>query len=35
MNLMETLSIKNLEMGFNTKKGFRQALFDISLSLKY
>lgn len=32
---METLSIKNLEMGFNTKKGFRQALFDISLSLKY
>lgn len=28
------LNIENLNMGFNTEKGFRQALFDISFSLK-
>ncbi|MGN0018803.1 MAG: ABC transporter ATP-binding protein [Candidatus Gastranaerophilaceae bacterium] len=32
---METLFIKNLDMGFNTEKGFRQALFNVSLMLKY
>lgn len=31
---MEILSIKNLNMGFNTEKGFRNALFDVSLSVK-
>lgn len=30
----EILAIQNLNMGFNTKKGFRQALFDVSFSLK-
>lgn len=31
---MEILAVKNLNMGFNTVKGFRQALFDVSYSLK-
>ena len=29
----EILSVKNLNMGFNTEKGFRQALFDVSFSV--
>lgn len=28
------LEIKNLNLGFNTEEGFRQALFDVSLSIK-
>ena len=28
---MKILSAENLNMGFNTEKGFRQALFDVSL----
>lgn len=28
------LSVENLNMGFNTENGFRQALFDVSFSLK-
>ena len=31
---MEILSVKNLNMGFNTEKGFKQALFDVSFSIK-
>ena len=30
----EILSVKNLSMGFNTEKGFRPALFDVSFSIK-
>lgn len=30
---MEILTIKNLNMGFNTENGFRQALFDVNLSI--
>ncbi len=30
----EVLSVKNLNIGFNTEKGFRQALFDVSFSIK-
>ena len=30
---MEILSVKNLNMSFNTEKGLRQALFDISFSI--
>ena len=32
---MEILSVKNLNIGFNTEKGFRQALFDVSFSIKH
>ncbi|MBR1942452.1 ABC transporter ATP-binding protein [bacterium] len=31
---MEILSVKSLNMGFNTEKGFRQALFDVSFDIK-
>ncbi len=31
---MNILSIKNLNLGFNTEKGFRQALFDVSFDIK-
>jgi len=30
----EILSVENLNMGFNTEKGFRQALFDVSFDIK-
>ncbi len=30
---MEILSVKNLNIGFNTEKGFRPALFDVSFSI--
>lgn len=31
---MKILSTKNLNMGFNTENGFRQALFDVSFSVE-
>ena len=31
---MNILSIKNLNLGFNTEKGFRQALFDVSFNIQ-
>lgn len=31
---MKILSAENLNMGFNTEKGFRQALFDVSFSVE-
>lgn len=31
---MKILSTKNLNMGFNTEKGFKQALFDVSFSVE-
>ena len=31
---MKTLSVKNLNLGFNTEIGFRQALFDVSFEIK-
>ena len=31
---MNILSVKNLNLGFNTEKGFRQALFDVSFDIK-
>ena len=31
---MEILSVKNLNLGFNTEVGFKQALFDVSFSVK-
>ena len=31
---MKTLSIKNLNLGFNTEAGFRQALYNVSLEIK-
>lgn len=31
---MKILSTKNLNMGFNTEKGFKQALFDVSFSIE-
>ena len=31
---MNSLEIKNLEIGFNTENGFKQALFGVSLNLK-
>lgn len=34
VNMEEILSVENLNMGFNTEKGFRQALFDVSFSIK-
>lgn len=30
----EILCVKNLNMGFNTEKGFRQAIFDLSFSIE-
>lgn len=32
--LMNILDVKNLNLGFNTEAGFKQALFDVSFSLK-
>ncbi len=32
--IMKILSAENLNMGFNTEKGFRQALFDVSFSVE-
>lgn len=31
--MSKLLEIKNLNLGFNTEKGFRQAIFDVSLTL--
>lgn len=31
---MDILEVKNLNLGFNTEAGFRQALYDVSFSLK-